>query len=86
MSRISVPVKTVNGEQWADLGALAIAHDIVGEKVDKKDDSFSFAGGHRVRLYKFKKNVHFKVPTGTTLDITAVSAPNAPAPRRAGHG
>lgn len=78
--RISVPIKVVNGTKWADLSALALSHDIVGEKVYRANENFSFAGGHRVRLYKFKKNVHFKVPEGRELDISAV--PSQSAPRR----
>ena len=78
MSTITVPVKLVNGEKWADLSALALTHDIVGEKVHKADENFSFAGGHRVRLFKFKKNVHFKVPVGKDLDITNVTQPTVP--------
>jgi hypothetical protein len=83
MSHVSVPVKDVNGVKWGDLSALALTHEIVGERVDKLNENFSFAGGHRVRLFKFKKNVHFKVPPkGTLLDMTAV--PVGDTPRRQG--
>lgn len=78
MSRVLIPVKKVNGENWGDLGAFAISHDIVGEKVHLANENFSFAGGHRVRLYRFKKNVHFKIPQGTQLDIAAVIPASAP--------
>lgn len=70
---ISVPIKIVDGEQWGELRALGLSHDICGERVDKRKD-LSFAGGHRVRLYTFKKNVHWKIPTGVELDITEVPA------------
>lgn len=80
--RIWVPVKTVGKDAWADLGALCLTHEIVGEHVERKNENFSFAGGHRVRLYKFKKNVHFKVPEGVSLDIADVPATGNP-PRRA---
>jgi hypothetical protein len=78
MSRICIPVKDFNGDKWADLCALCLSHEIVGETVKKKDENFSFIGGHRVRRYKFTKNVHFKVPFGTQLDITAVPPGNPP--------
>lgn len=79
---IEVPIKLVGKDSWADLGALSLAHEIVGERVDLKDGNFSFAGGHRVRLYKFKKNVHFKVPDGISLDIEDVKAEPNPSRRK----
>jgi hypothetical protein len=74
-----LPIKLVNRERWGDLGSLALSHEICGERVDQRKD-MSFAGGHRVRLYKFTKNVHWKIPTGVELDISEVP-PSAP-PRR----
>jgi hypothetical protein len=79
-SRVSVPVKVVRGEKWGDLAALADSHEICGERVDPRGN-FSFAGEHRVRLYKFSKNVHWKLPTGRDLDISDVP-PASPPPRR----
>lgn len=80
VERISVPIKTVGKEKWADLGAIAISHEIVAETVHLENQFFSFAGGHRVRRLKAKKSVHFLVPAGAMLDISAVEA--GPAPRR----
>lgn len=84
IGRISLPVKLVNNEKWAEISAHAPqwTHEICGEDVRPKDLAFSFAGGHRVRLYKFKKNVHWKIPTGVNLDISQV--PPANPPRRQG--
>jgi len=81
---ITLPVKRVGSDHWAELGAVAPqwTHEICGEDVRLKDHNYSFAGGHRVRLYKFKKNVHWKIPTGVQLDISGV-APAQP-PRRQG--
>lgn len=70
--RISVPVKVVGGDQWAELHLFGLVHEICGEEVKLLKENFTFAGQHRVRLYKFKKNVHWKVPLGTKLDIEAV--------------
>jgi hypothetical protein len=81
---ISFPIKTHNGEKWAELSHYGLAHEICGEKVFQKDQMFSFAGGHRVRLYAFKKNVHWKIPVGSTLDISEVDAPRKKAPRASG--
>jgi hypothetical protein len=78
-SHIPVPVKIVNGERWGDLACFAPSHEICGEKVDQRKD-ISFAGGHRVRLYKFTKSVHWKLPAGIELDISGV--PPASPPRR----
>jgi hypothetical protein len=77
--QISIPVKKVNGVSWADLGALALSHEICGESVRPINAQFSFAGGHRVRLYSFKKNVHWKVPVGQDVDISGVE-PAGPVP------
>jgi hypothetical protein len=80
---VQVPVKTVSGEEWAELNAFGADHVICGEKCSIKDQNYSFAGGHRVRLYSIKKNVHWKLPAGagTFLDVTAVP-PAGPPPRR----
>jgi len=79
---VRVPVKIVGTERWGQLSLLGDTHLICGESVNLKDASFSFAGGHRVRLYSFKKNVHWKIPEGISLDIAAVP-PATAAPRRA---
>lgn len=82
--RVSLPVRLFKNERWAELssGAPTQSHDICAEKVNKRDDQFSFIGGHRVRLYAFKKNVHWRVPVGVMLDISGV--PPAQPPRRQG--
>lgn len=73
---LHIPVKEVNGERWGDLSSYALTHQFCGERVDKKDD-ISFTGGHRVRLYSFKKNVHWKIPLGQELNISDVLPENA---------
>lgn len=79
--RISVPIKIINSERWGELSALSLTHDICGEVVNLIDEKFTLAGGHRVRLYRFKKNVHWRVPQGIELDISAVALPRSP-PRK----
>ena len=79
--RVMVPVKLVNGTKWGDLNSMSLSHEVCGEKVDKLNDTFSFAGGHRVRLYRFKKNVHWRIPKDVTLDITNVQPPEPPRKR-----
>lgn len=71
---IKVPIKKVNGVDWGDLNALCLTHEFVGETVSPRPD-LSFQGGHRVRHYKFKKNVHWLIPVGITLDIASVEQP-----------
>lgn len=80
--RCSISVRVVNGKKWGDLNAMAESHQIVAESCKVVDQAFSFAGGHRVRLLRLKKNVHFLIPQGTQLDISQV--PPAAAPRRQG--
>ena len=79
---IKIPVKKVGKDLWGELSAFGLSHQICGESVRMTDQSFSFAGGHRVRLYAFKKNVHWKIPEGVSVDISNVIPAEAP-PRRA---
>jgi hypothetical protein len=76
--RIFVPLKTVGTDRWGQLSVLGDHHLICGEDVKLKDQNFSFAGGHRVRLYSFKKNVHWKIPPGVPIDISSVAPANPP--------
>lgn len=80
MMRVQIPIKIVNGQRWGDLSVFGLNHEICAERGEKKDDAFSFAGGHRVRLFRFRKNVHWKIPDGIDLDISGV-VPEQP-PRR----
>ena len=77
---VGVPIKTVGSERWGQLCSFGDSHLICGETVKLKEEAYSFAGGHRVRLYSFKKNVHWKIPEGISVDIAEVSP--AAAPRR----
>ena len=76
--RVRIPVKSHKNVQWGQLSMLGSSWDIVGEKVQRVNDKFSLFGQHRVRLYRFKKNVHFKIPEGTDLDISRVRPDRAP--------
>ena len=70
---VRVPIRVIDGVRWGHLSALA----------ENKNEKFSFAGGHRIRFYSFKKNVHWKIPDGIPLDISSVTP--ASAPRRHQH-
>lgn len=76
---ISVPIKIVNGERWAELSAHgpSLTHYLCGEHFQKYQD-FGFAGGHRVRRISLKKNVHWRVPEGAEYDIAGVPLPTPP--------
>ena len=75
MKKIGIPIKRIGGADWGELSAFGPSHThvICGEKVNQGED-ISLAGGHRVRLFRFKKNVHWKIPIGVDLDITDVPA------------
>ena len=73
------PTNRVSGDTWYDLTAYGVAHEICGETVKQKND-ISFVGGHRVRLFVYKKNVHWRPIQGLVIDIEQVD-PAAP-PRR----
>lgn len=77
---VVVPVKKVGKEEWCDLSALGLSHEFVGETIKLKNQNFSFAGGHRVRLYLAKKNVHWRM-TSDDFDITELKTDEA-APRK----
>jgi hypothetical protein len=79
--QIKIPIKIVGTERWGQLSVFGDSHLICGEAVKLKEQNFSFAGGHRVRLFSFKKNVHWKIPTGIALDIAGVAPAVAPARR-----
>jgi hypothetical protein len=72
MASITIPIKDLNGEKWAELSAIApsTTHIICGEQYWAGAD-ISLFGGHRVRSHKFKKNVHWRILTGFDLDISA---------------
>jgi hypothetical protein len=86
-SVVSLPLKVHSQCNWAEISSLAPTQvfEIVGETVKLGDQNYSFIGGHRVRLYKFKKNVHFRVPAGTDFNISSVvpaEPPRRQPPRR----
>ena len=77
---VPVPVRVVVGKKWGWLSQFGNAHYVVSEERPKEmKDKFSFGAGHRVRIWRFKKNVHWK-PVGTELEISNV--PPAGPPRR----
>jgi hypothetical protein len=81
---IAVRIKMHGTEQWGCLDTWGNnSVDIVAETWNNVNDQYSFVGGHRVRLFRVRKNVHFKIPPGaTTFDITdVVPAPAAPTKR-----
>jgi hypothetical protein len=79
--KLSVPIKTIGAEEWAQLSAFGKDHIFCAEDFRVKEQNYTFAGQHRVRLISLKKNVHWKIPTGTPLDVAEVPPAGAP-PRR----
>jgi hypothetical protein len=85
VKNVQIAVKKHDSAFWGDLTAVVGHHtvEVIAERFKCKNEKYSFTGGHRVRLFKLTKNVHFKIPTGRELDISAVR-PGA-APRRGQH-
>ena len=84
--QITLPVKMINGVQWADLSANypQQTHIIVATACHDAPD-FSLYHNHGLRQRKFKHNVHWRVATGFELDISGIAQPSTPAmPPRAG--
>ena len=69
---VTVPVKKHDTYNWAALSSFGADHVICAEKCTLQQENYSFAGGHRVRLYKVKKNVHWRLPQGLAIDIAKV--------------
>jgi hypothetical protein len=82
VKHIQVPIKVVAGERWGQLNYFGDAHLICGEVVKQKNENFSFAGGHRVRLFSFKKNVHWRIPEDFPMELDIASVAPAVPPRR----
>jgi hypothetical protein len=77
-----LPVIVVNKQKWGALSYLGHHHDICGETCHVIDQKFSFAGGHRVRLYRISNNVHWRIPGALVADIQNVAPASAPLRRR----
>ena len=75
---VKVRVRTVNNKNWGWLALLSERHEFCGEDIRPLNQNYSFADGHRVRLYVAKKNVHWRIPDGIALDIEGVPAANPP--------
>jgi predicted RNA-binding protein associated with RNAse of E/G family len=75
---IQVPVVEHDGYRWAALAFYGKDHEITGEKQACLNQKYSFKGGHRVRIYKIKQNVYWKIPSTVTLDISNVPARRVP--------
>lgn len=70
-SYVKVPTVKVNGDLWGDLSVFGGTHEVCGTQVSQRRD-VSHKDGHRVRVYQFKKMVHWRLPSGTELDISEV--------------
>lgn len=75
---LPVPLRTHGKERWGALDGWGNhVVEVVAERFELKNDSYTFLGGHRVRLYKLYNNMHFKAPPAT-LDIRNVQPAQAP--------
>jgi hypothetical protein len=72
VNHISVPIIEYDGHKWAALAHYSKDHEITCEEQIKcLNQNYSFKNGHRLRLFKLKKQVYWKIPP-TALDITGV--------------
>ena len=72
VDHIRVPIVEHDGHKWGALAHLAMAHEITCEGTIKIiDQKYTFKGEHRVRLYRLKKQVFWKIPP-MALDISGV--------------
>jgi hypothetical protein len=71
-THIRLPIVEHDGFRWAAMAYFGRDHEITGESSKCLNDKYSFRNGHRVRLYKIKKQVYWKIPSTVSLDITDV--------------
>lgn len=88
---ISVSLRKHDKKRWGALQYFGNVHLVCAEKLVLKDQSYSFLGGHRVRLYKLTGNVNWTCAdaadfedAGLSIDISAVPVQKAPARRKQG--
>jgi hypothetical protein len=74
---VQVPIIEHDGYRWGALANFGKDHEITCEATKLLEDKYSFKGGHRVRIYRLKKQVYWKLPSvAVEIDISGV------APRR----
>jgi len=79
VSFVQVPLRKYNSRDWGDLSSFGKSHDICCERYFLVEDRHTFIGGHRVRLLRFRGNVHWQVPIREQeFSITAVPEAKAP--------
>jgi hypothetical protein len=69
---ISVPVVEHDGYRWGALAYYGKDHEFTGEGFKCIDHKYTFRNEHRVRIYRIRKQVFWRIPTGIELDIGAV--------------
>jgi hypothetical protein len=67
-----------DGCRWGALAYFGKDHEITGEKQSCINEKYSFKGGHRVRIYKIKKNVYWRIPSAIQVDISDVPTRRVP--------
>ena len=79
---VTVPLVDHDQSRWGCLNYFATKHLICAESFSRKNESYSFLGGHRVRLFAVEGNVHWKLPADTVINIAAVRPATVPPQRR----
>ena len=69
---VKVPIRVVNGEKWGNLSVFGKDHEFCGTRFRQLRD-ISFLNQHGTRLIELKQMVHWRIPTGTELDISDVN-------------
>lgn len=75
-SFLRVPITKWDKASWGALNYFGNTHVICAERLMRGDENYTFAGGHRVRLFTVRNNVHWKIPEGIQLDISSVPSAN----------
>jgi hypothetical protein len=72
VDHIPVPIVEYDGHKWGALAFLGYDHEITCEGTIKLvEQQYTFRDNHKVRLYKLKKQVFWKIPP-KALDISEV--------------
>lgn len=78
VGHIRVPVVDYKGARWGHLSSFSDAHEVVATKAKLAKVRDSFIGNHRVHRVSLKSMVHWRIPVGVQVDISALEPGQAP--------
>lgn len=86
MADLRLPLLDHDGWKWGRLNLFGNSDKqvICAESFSTIKEKYTFKGGHRVRLYALKGNIHWRIPADTKIDIVDVPTATVPTRRQGG--